>query len=157
MRPRRLRADDALKHPPEKLKEIATMTNREMFLLATTILFASTTAGMALQGVLHHGRPGFERMHGKPDGDRPDRGARMFEETDTNKDGFVTRDEMLAKQQARLDEMFTTVDTDKDGKLSRDEMQKGRELMRAKWKARLEAERKADGAPETAPVPAPAQ
>jgi hypothetical protein len=137
------------------------MTNREMFLLATTILFASTTAGMALQGVLHHGRPGFERVdgrfgpHGKPDGDRPDRGARMFDETDTNKDGFVTRDEMLVKQQARLDEMFATVDTDKDGKLSRDEMQKGRELMRAKWKARIEAERKAEDQPATEAAPAP--
>lgn len=131
------------------------MTNREMFLLATTILFASTTAGMALQGAMHHGpRPGFDRPHGDRDARHAERGARMFQETDTNTDGFITRDEMLAKQQARVDEMFTTIDADKDGKLSKDEMAKGRELMRAKWKAKFDAER---AAPAAAPAPAPAQ
>lgn len=122
------------------------MTNREMFLLATSILFASTTAGMALQGVLHkgphHGRPGFERgmdRHDDKRGSRPD----FFAKADADKDGFITKEEMTARQQARLDEMFATVDTDKDGKLSKDEMEKGRELMRAKWKAKMEAERNA--------------
>jgi len=140
------------------------MTNREMFLLATSILFASTTAGMALQGVLnkgpHHGpRPGFERSvdrHG-PDSKRGPRHD-FFADADADKDGFVTREEMTTRQQARLDDMFTTVDTDRDGKLSKDEMEKGRDLMRAKWKAKFDAERNA--APEVAPAstvaPAPA-
>jgi hypothetical protein len=131
------------------------MTNREMFLLATSILFASTTAGLALQGTLakpHHGpKFGHERHFGDHDkrGPRPD----FFAKADTNADGFVTREEMAARQEAKLDEMFETVDTNKDGQLSREEMEKGRDLMRAKMKARYEAERK--GAP--APAEAPAQ
>ena len=141
------------------------MTNREMFLLATSILFASTTVGIALQGALHHPRPphgpGFERPFDGPggpdkhsrwhDGKRPD----FFAMGDADKDGFVTRDEMLARQNARLDEIFATVDTDKDGKLTRDEMDKGRKLMHEKMRARFEAERKAaEAAAQAAPVPA---
>ncbi len=131
------------------------MTNREMFLLATSILFAATTLGLALQGTLHkgprHGHPGYEHHHPgktawKKDGKRPD----MFTRFDTDKDGFVTRDEMLALQNARLTELFATVDTDKDGKLSRTEMEQGRKLMHAKMKARFEAERQA--APQTVPA-----
>lgn len=129
------------------------MTNREMFLLATSILFASTTLGIALQGVLHkghhhkgpHDRPGFERRfdgHG-PRGDRDRKRPDFFAMGDTNKDGVITKDEMIAKQTARLDEFFATVDTDKDGKLTREEMEKGRKLMREKMKARFEAERDA--------------
>jgi hypothetical protein len=128
------------------------MTNREMFLLATSILFASTTAGMALQTVMHPRPPmerGFDGPHG-PDGKRPD----FFAMSDANKDGFVTKDEMMAKQQARTDELFTTVDTDHDGKLTKEEMENGRELMRAKFKARMEAEAKAAGQPgASAPQP----
>lgn len=129
------------------------MTNREMFLLATSILFASTTAGLALQGILHHkhgprfDRPGHERPF---DGPRP----HFFKDADTDKDGFITKDEMTAKQTARLNELFATVETDHDGKLSAAELEKGRELMRAKMKARFEAERKAA---EEAPAPAAAQ
>ncbi len=125
------------------------MTTREMFLLATSILFASTTAGLALQGKLapHHGpRPGFEHgfkgPHGGPDdkrGPRPD----FFAKLDANKDGFITKEEMTAHQQARLDDLFATADTDGDGKLSKEEMEKGRELMRAKMKERFKAEREA--------------
>lgn len=136
------------------------MTNREMFLLATSILFASTTAGLALQGVLHHkhgprfDRPGHERPFDGPRDDK--RGPRpdFFKDADTDKDGFITKDEMTAKQTARLNELFATVDTDHDGKLSADELEKGRELMRAKMKARFEAERKAA---EEAPAPAAAR
>ncbi len=134
------------------------MTNREMFLLATSILFASTTLGLALQGVLHkgprhHDRPGYERgfdghgPHGDKDRKRPD----FFAMGDANKDGFVTKDEMIAKQTARMDEFFTTADTDKDGKLTRDEMEQGRKLMKEKMKARFEAERAAaNAAPDAA-------
>ena len=133
------------------------MTNREMFLLATSILFASTTLGIALQGVLHkghhkgphHERPGFERRfdgHGPRDerGPRADRDRKrpdFFAMGDVNKDGVITKDEMLAKQTERLDDFFATVDTDKDGKLTREEMEKGRDLMKAKMKARFAAER----------------
>lgn len=120
------------------------MTNREMFLLATSILFAATTAGLALQGTLapHHGRPGFEHGFKGPHdkrGPKPD----FFAMIDANKDGFVTKEEMTAHHQARLDDMFATADTDGDGKLSKEEMEKGRELMRAKMKERFKAEREA--------------
>lgn len=128
------------------------MTNREMFLLATTILFASTTVGLALQGALrpHHGpRAGFEH-HMKRDHDRPR--FDKFARADADKDGFVTREEMLTGQQKRLEEFFATVDTDQDGRLTREEMDKGRKLMREKMKARFEAEREGRAAPDAAPV-----
>lgn len=119
------------------------MTNREMFLLATSILFASTTAGLVLQGTLHkgpHHRPGFDRpWDGDKRGPRPD----FFAMIDADKDGFITRDEMTAHHAAKLADMFATADTDKDGRLTRDEMKKGRELMREKMKARFKAERDA--------------
>lgn len=135
------------------------MTNREMFLLAASILFASTTLGLALKGTLHkgphkgpdHGRPGFERPfeghgpHGGKDRKRPD----FFAMGDVNKDGVITKEELLAKQTERLEEFFTTVDTNKDGKLTREEMDAGRKLMKDKMKARFEAERAAaPAAPE---------
>ncbi|RYG61300.1 MAG: hypothetical protein EON60_04045 [Alphaproteobacteria bacterium] len=62
---------------------------------------------------------------------------------DADKDGFITKPEMTAHHQARLDEMFATADTDGDGKLTKEEMAKGRELMRAKMKERFKAEREA--------------
>lgn len=60
-----------------------------------------------------------------------------YMKADTNKDGFLTKDEMLAQHKIRLDEMFAKSDTDKDGKLSKDELKKGREAMRAKMKERM--------------------
>jgi len=129
------------------------MTNREMFLLATSILFASTTIGLALQGTLHkgprHDRPAYHHAWKKGgEHKRPD----MFTRFDTNRDGFVTRDEMLALQNERLAELFATVDTNQDGKLTRDEMEQGRKLMHAKMKARFEAERQAPAQPAPAPA-----
>ncbi len=70
------------------------------------------------------------------------RAAEMFAKTDTNKDGFLSKDEMLAGQRERLDEMFATADTNKDGKLSPEEMKKGREAMHAKMKAKMEQMKK---------------
>ena len=140
------------------------MTNREMFLLATSILFASTTVGLALQGVLHkprhhgpHERPGFDRKFDERRGPDDKRGPRpdFFARDDANKDGFITKEEMQASQTARLDEFFATADTNKDGKLSREEMEQGRKLMREKMKARFEAERKAAGEAPAAEAPAP--
>ncbi len=60
-----------------------------------------------------------------------------YMKADANKDGFLTKDEMLAQHKIRLDEMFAKSDTDKDGKLSKDELKKGREAMRAKMKERM--------------------
>lgn len=82
-------------------------------------------------------------------------GAEMFEKADTNKDGFLSKDEMLSQQRARLDEMFATTDTNNDGKLSREEMKKGRELMHEKFKAKMEAHKKEREALKEKPADAP--
>jgi hypothetical protein len=57
---------------------------------------------------------------------------------DTNGDGFLTKDEMIAAHRKRLDEMFAKTDANKDGKLSREEMKAGRERMKAERKAKRE-------------------
>lgn len=66
-----------------------------------------------------------------------DRGAKMFEEADKNKDGVLTKEEMLEAHKARVDEMFEKFDTDKSGTLTREELDKGREEMRSKMKERF--------------------
>lgn len=85
----------------------------------------------------------------------PPRGEKFFEEIDANKDGFISKEEMQAHQQKRLDEMFAATDTDKDGKLSRDEMKAFHEKMKAKraeWRAKG-----GKGGPDGAPPPPPAE
>jgi hypothetical protein len=64
------------------------------------------------------------------------RGKEMFDKTDTNKDGFISREEMAASQKERMDEMFDKTDTNHDGKLSPEELKAGREAMREKFKAK---------------------
>ena len=95
------------------------------------LLLAGTISMGAVPAFAEHGGP-----HGGPGGHGPG-GPRFFEESDTNKDGFLTKDEMSAAQSKRLDEMFTNVDTDKDGKLSKEELQKGHEAMRQKMRERF--------------------
>jgi hypothetical protein len=65
------------------------------------------------------------------------RGREMFEKTDTDKDGFLTLDEMEANHRARMEEMFKRTDVDSDGKLSPEELKKGRESMRDKFRERF--------------------
>ena len=85
---------------------------------------------------------------GGPDGPPPggpeggpgkhgDRGAKMFEEADKNKDGVLTKDEMLDAHKNRVDDMFEKLDADKSGTLSKAELDKGREEMRNKMKERF--------------------
>jgi hypothetical protein len=62
------------------------------------------------------------------------KGPGMFKEADTDGDGFLTRMEMDAVHQKRLDKMFAETDTNKDSKLSEEEMKAGREKMREKFK-----------------------
>ena len=69
------------------------MTNREMFLLATSILFASTTLGIALQGVLHkgprhHDRPHHERKFDGYRGDKDRKRPDFFAMIDADRDGL---------------------------------------------------------------------
>lgn len=73
------------------------------------------------------------------------RGKEMFDKTDTDKDGFISREEMAASQKARMDEMFDKTDSNKDGKLTPEELKAGREAMREKFKAKYKDKR---GGPE---------
>jgi Ca2+-binding EF-hand superfamily protein len=54
---------------------------------------------------------------------------------DTDKDGSVSKAELLAAQQKQL-EMFDRADTNKDGKLSADERKAFHETMRAEHRAK---------------------
>ena len=67
----------------------------------------------------------------------PHKGGKMFEENDTNKDGFISKDEW----RTRGDKMFSETDGNNDGKLSQDETKAHMEKKRAEWKERR-AERK---------------
>ncbi len=84
----------------------------------------------------------------KPAGPDHTRGAARFKEADANKDGFLTKDEMLDAHKKRIDKMFENTDTDKDGKLSTGELEKGREAMRAKFKDRFKGDKPADAPKE---------
>lgn len=106
----------------------------------------------------------------KPDGKPPvdakkaaefeKRGKEMFEKTDTNKDGFLSREEMAASQKERMDEMFEKTDTNKDGKLSPEELKAGREAMREKFKAKYKGDKHGgpeEGKPSDKPAEKPAE
>ena len=55
---------------------------------------------------------------------------------DTNKDGFVSKAEMKAAHEKRMNEHFNAADANNDGKLSPEELREGRKKARAKMKAR---------------------
>ena len=61
-----------------------------------------------------------------------------FESIDTNKDGFVTREEILemeeVPEQEEIDEFFETYDTNKDGKVTFDEILVADDHLRAEAK-----------------------
>ncbi len=68
-----------------------------------------------------------------------------FMKGDTDKDGFLSKEEMQAEQEKRFNEMFSSSDKDSDGRLSRDEMREGHKAMREKFKKRMEDRRGNDG------------
>lgn len=61
-------------------------------------------------------------------------GGHFFKKADTNSDGFLTREEMRAAQEKKLDKMFEKMDTNKDSKLSQEELEQGHKEMRKKFK-----------------------
>jgi hypothetical protein len=89
---------------------------------------------------------------GGPQGQSP--AHHMFDDTDTNKDGLISKEEWVAKG----DKMFSEIDANKDGKISEDEMKAHHDMKRAEYgkrhaemeQHRTEAGGKPEGKPEAA-------
>lgn len=120
-----------------------------------SLALATLLIGTALPAMAEDGPP--SGGPGGPGGPGKERGAKMFEEADLNKDGELTKEEMLGAHQKRLDKMFTDLDTDKNGTLSKPELEKGRTKMREALKERFKDVRKngpgRDGPPSEQPQP----
>ena len=81
----------------------------------------------------------------EPGHDKGDRGAKMFEKLDADKDGVISEAEFLAKSKERFAEM----DADKNGSVTQEEAKAAHEKMREKWK-----EHKAKKGGDVPPPPA---
>lgn len=80
-----------------------------------------------------------------------DRGVKMFEEADANKDGVLSKEEFLARHEKK----FAEIDANGDGSISKDEM----EARHAEWREKMKehrAKKKGDVAPVEAPAEIPA-
>jgi EF hand len=78
---------------------------------------------------------GVEKPQGQQGWGHRGRGDPMAKHMDTDKDGSVSKAELLAAQQKQL-EMFDRADTNKDGKLSAEERKAFHETMRAEHRAK---------------------
>lgn len=135
------------------------------------ILFAQTTTGQEAPAaqqpaaaVQAPAGPGYgprdgsgpgERMHRHDRGGKHGHRGGLMKGADENRDGKVSRDELLSAQKRQL-AMFERADADKDGNLTRDEMRAAREAMREEYRKRKgepgrDGERRGPGAPQ-APV-----
>jgi hypothetical protein len=127
------------------------MTTREMILFGAVAVLASTTLSLFFTTLKPWHGPGPRPMHafvpGGPQGPQqphhkkggPSFGERMMLRADTDKDGFLTREEMLEDNRRFVEKLFTEADLDQDGKLSPDEMKKGREALRNKMRSAAKA------------------
>jgi len=82
----------------------------------------------AHQGMGPHGHPHHAGQHGGHGHHRMQHGA-MLRRVDSNRDGMISRAELLESQQRQL-AMFERADTDRNGQLTRDEMRAFRAAMR---------------------------
>lgn len=78
--------------------------------------------------------------------EKGDRGAKMFEKLDADKDGVISEAEFLAKSKER----FAAMDGNSDGKVTQEEAKAAHEKMREKWKDHKG--KKGDGAPPPPPA-----
>lgn len=62
--------------------------------------------------------------------EKGDRGAKMFEKLDTDKNGTISEAEFLTKSKER----FATMDANGDGAVTPEEAKAAHEKMREKWK-----------------------
>jgi hypothetical protein len=111
----------------------------------------TTTMALAALILMGTALPAFAEDKAKGDGSHKDRGAKMFEQADVNKDGKLTKAEMLSSHEKRIDKMFTELDVDKSGDLTKAELDAGREKMRETMKERWKD--KKGSRPDTAPTP----
>lgn len=118
------------------------MTYSRYRLLALTALMSAafTLPALAEDKSTGAGAPMMKNMQEKM-AKKEEKAAARFKKDDTNGDGFLTKDEMLAAHQKRIDGVFERLDADKDGKLSPDEMKKGRDDMREKMRGNMKDRR----------------
>lgn len=91
-----------------KLIQIATM--------------AALTLGLTqLAYADHHGADGKYCAHKK----------HSMQDSDSNKDGVISRDEFMSSNQTHAEQRFAKMDANSDGKIEQAE----RDAMKAKWKA----------------------
>ena len=91
-------------------------------------------------------------MHRHHRHDRHGHRGGFMKRMDGDRDGKLSRDEVLAAQQRQL-AMFDRADADKDGALTRDEMRAARDAMRAEHRKRS-GDLRRDGAPRAPQAPA---
>ena len=69
-------------------------------------------------------------QHDGADGKHCAHKRHSMQDSDTNKDGAISRDEFMSSRQARAEQHFAKMDANKDGKIEQAE----RDAMKAKWK-----------------------
>ncbi len=79
-----------------------------------------------------------ERGHGKHKGAKL---AKMFEKSDLNGDGVISKEEFMKKAEER----FAKMDLDGNGEITKEEAQQAREKMKEKWKEHKEKRKTEDG------------
>ena len=95
---------------------------------------------MSAAAVLAFGvSPAFAEHHegGKHDGHK----GKMFEESDANGDGVISKDEFKAHHEKKMDEWFSKLDQDGDGNVTKEEIKAGREKMHERMKDKMKERR----------------
>lgn len=113
-------------------------TNLKTLLAITGLSLATLTTASALA----QPGPGASAPATQPQG----RALERFTAADTNKDGFLTKEE-ADKGMPRMSSRFAAIDTNQDGKLSADEFQAMRSNMRGKGRPQGAGPQAASSAP----------
>ncbi len=106
------------------------------FAMFVLVLSLAAGAGLLAAGVAEYSQAQDDVEPGKGPGfgGGPGRGARMFQESDTNHDQKLSWDEFNAMREKKAQEMFKQTDKDHDGFLSQEELREGRQERMEKMK-----------------------